>query len=140
MKFFPFLSLITAGVMAQSAIASEISCTVTRTNKWRTSDVMTHQLSYEFDASWRRGGIIAEGYLQSWLLPTGGSTFYRFQIMDRRSTQTALTLATIDDSTGQVVSQDTEYGSISGAPASVINNFVIAGTPYEVDVTCDVQN
>lgn len=140
MKFFPILSLIAAGVMAQSAVASEISCTVTRTNKWQASDVMTHQLSYDFDASWRRGGVIAEGYLESSLLPAAGSTFYRFQIVDRRSMQTALTLATIDDTTGQVVSQDTEYGSISGAPASVINTFDITGTPYQVEVSCDVLN
>ncbi len=143
MKKLPFLPFIAAAtLMAQSALASELSCNISRTDKYNPNNISTDQLAVPFDPSDRERGnpVLAEGYLQSRLIPPGAAVRYSFVITSRRAMETRLTLETVVMQTGQVIVSETQNGSLAGAPATVTNRFDSGTRDYSYEVSCDVQN
>jgi len=124
--------ILLSGIMSQMAMAAELSCTITRTNKHQPSDVATHQYTEEFDAGARRGGVILTGRVESFLLPSNAAVNYGFEIINRRL-DTRLSIETINCKNGQQVHFNESFGTLASAPSSVETTFGAGRYSYSVD-------
>lgn len=126
--------------LAQAVSAAEISCDITRTNQYNRRDIQTDYVSIPFDPSMRDRGVMVDTELRSWLLPSTGQHIVRFEITDRRSLTTQLSLTTYALHPYQFVAGDAQQGSFMSPPAGVVNNFALSSSPYLVEINCNVLN
>ena len=125
------LGALVAAIIAPAALAAEINCSITKTNKYDDSDVATHEYRQCFDAG-RRSSPIVSGTVRSHLLPVNSDTSFAFSYVGQGA-GTKLEMNTWATYTGLLVSSDTQYGSVAEAPGTVSNSFQAGDYDYEVD-------
>lgn len=133
------LLLLASLSISQAALAANLTCDITRTNKYNDSDIATHSgISKYFDPSERKGRTLVAGSVRSHLLPSDSARVnFGFEVLNRQM-ETRLALETLDAQSGSQVVFAEKFGSIASAPEMVSNEFDIGKYRYNVD--CSIQD